>query len=708
MSLTRLAKASSSVLPASRRTAHRLAAAQLTTTASRHTSLHIPPHTVPRYSHTIASSQNAPLIGRRRHASTATATATATAPQEVIEEVIAAPVRPVLGAQEVIPLLTDIKAVLENEIGGDDVWSKRVEAAISDLQVHRNGRLAVIGDSLAAPRDVVSALLEDPLADSESGRRALLNRHKDANIDIFQISQGTTPRRDAAESLVISSSWLQTTGYDVIEVNTKEADETISTLLRTDSLLVVLDPIRLTDTPKLKPILSSILSRGNAHFVINGYLPPNTSQASIEATLKEQLAKLIPNANSQEATATATATANFSVSFVNAQSALQALEALATGLQDHGPTSSSAKTRAFEVFQNQFLASQIGPLQSSLINSLKTESHPQLTTARTVSTLAVAHVEDIIASDRDVVKEASHTVSELRRSAQHGATKAKHLSVASRGIEGGLVEGGVDHEMAKVKSGLEERFAGRLTWLSLVGRARVDDVASELGTYLGTRFGVDLERQIIFETGQLSQLQTSLDTSSDQTIRKLSHSHPSHTSTPTSTHPFTSPLLLNHLSTLSLSIPPLSPTTLLTPILTRREQLLVQSVPRLQTSAQKALLTTYSTALLGMSLSWMSYVPPLSLTSAPTAVGLGLLGVVASLALGQRMWGKAQRKFWKDWTRITGMMKGDLETRFNTALQTQVLTKPLSAADGLEKLIEKRNQRLNQLQDKVDQLRMRI
>ncbi|OCF42512.1 hypothetical protein I317_03628 [Kwoniella heveanensis CBS 569] len=703
MSLTRLTRASSSISRPSRRSVHRIAVSQLsgtsittttttTTTTSRNiTSSYIPPLSQNKRNRFPTVSQVPP----RRHGSSAAATAAVT-PQEVVEEVLVAPVQPVEGAQEVVPFLMDIKAVLENEIGGDDVWSRRVDAAITDLQAQRNGRLAVIGDSLAAPRDVVSALLEDPLADSEIGRRALLSRHEDANIDIFQISQGIVPRRDA-ESLVISSSWLLNTGYDVIEINTKETDQIISTLLRTDSLLVVIDPIRLTNTPQMSSILPSILSRVNVHFAINGHLPPNTTPAAVEATLREQLAKVQqshPNSNFPSP----------SVSFVDAQSALEALDALAAGLQDHGPASSSAKTRAFEVFQNQFLASRIGPLQSTLTSSLKADSHPQLSTARQVASLAVAHIEDIIASDRDIVREASHTVTELRRSAQHGATKARHLSVASRGIEGGLVEGGVAHEMAKVKAGLEERFAGRLTWLSLVGRARVDDVASELGTYLGTRFGVDLERQIIFETGQLSQLQSSLDMTSDQTIRKLSH--PSHT--PSSTHPFTSPLLLNHLSTLSLSIPPLTPTTLLTPILTRREQLLAQSVPRLQASAQRALLTTYSTALLSMSLSWMSYVPPLTLTSAPTAVGLGLLGVVASLAWGQRMWGKAQKKFWKDWTRITGMMKGDLETRFNTALQTQVLTKPLSAAEGLEKLIEKRNTRLDQLQDKVDQLSRRL
>lgn len=45
----------------------------------------------------------------------------------------------------------------------------------------------VVGDTAAAPRDVVSALLQDPLADSATTRQALISRHQDANLDVFEI-----------------------------------------------------------------------------------------------------------------------------------------------------------------------------------------------------------------------------------------------------------------------------------------------------------------------------------------------------------------------------------------------------------------------------------------------------------------------------------------------------------------------------------------
>ncbi len=117
-------------------------------------------------------------------------------------------------------------------------------------------------------------------------------------------------------------------------------------------------------------------------------------------------------------------------------------------------------------------------------------------------------------------------------------------------------------------------------------------------------------------------------------------------------------------------------------------------------------------------------MPPVASLSLGTAIGLGILCAVGSVAMGQRLWLRAQKRFWKDWTRLTQMLKGDLQvshpassdhaesntlqTRFSTGVETQVLAKPLAAADGLEKLIAKRDRRLDDLQTRVDGLRSRL
>lgn len=76
-------------------------------------------------------------------------------------------------------------------------------------------------------------------------------------------------------------------------------------------------------------------------------------------------------------------------------------------------------------------------------------------------------------------------------------------------------------------------------------------------------------------------------------------------------------------------------------------------------------------------MSWVAYVPPIEVLSAGTASGLGLLSVVGSLALGQKFWAGAQKKFWRDWNRVTGMLKGDLEVRTESRTALWVRTNML-------------------------------
>jgi hypothetical protein len=169
-------------------------------------------------------------------------------------------------------------------------------------------------------------------------------------------------------------------------------------------------------------------------------------------------------------------------------------------------------------------------------------------------------------------------------------------------------------------------------------------------------------------------------------------------------HPLSSPLLVNHLATLSLSIPDLSPTTLLTALQQRRRQMIEIPINRLQTSARRALLTTFSAAATGIFSSWWAFVPPMELISAPTAGALGVLGVVTAASWGQNRWGIAQRRFWKEWDRVTHMLRGDLREDFVAALDTRVVAKTDAAADGLDRLLSKREERLDRLEEEVDRL----
>jgi hypothetical protein len=167
------------------------------------------------------------------------------------------------------------------------------------------------------------------------------------------------------------------------------------------------------------------------------------------------------------------------------------------------------------------------------------------------------------------------------------------------------------------------------------------------------------DRQIIFETGQLAQLQTQLNAESDDLVRQLAATPG--TSKTLGSHPFSSPLLVNRLSTLSLAIPVLTPFSLLEPIYRRRKQLSEVSVQRLHRTARASMLVTYGASASGALFSWLAQLDPLALVSSETAIGLGILSLVASVAAGQRLWHIAQRRFWKDFDRVTKMLEGDLK-----------------------------------------------
>lgn len=201
------------------------------------------------------------------------------------------------------------------------------------------------------------------------------------------------------------------------------------------------------------------------------------------------------------------------------------------------------------------------------------------------------------------------------------------------------------------------------------------------------------DNQIVYETGQLSQLRRNLDLQADATIRKMA-TMPS--------RPLSSPLLINHLATLSLSIPDLSPSTLLSPLQQRRQQLIGVPINRLQASARRAVLTTFTLASTGVFSSWWAYVPPVAAISASTASAFGLLSVISAAAFGQRRWSIAQLKFWKEWDRATHMLRGDLQEDFVAALDTRVVAKTDAAADGLDRLLSLREQRLDVLDKKVE------
>lgn len=253
-----------------------------------------------------------------------------------------------------------------------------------------------------------------------------------------------------------------------------------------DMVVLVLDPIRLLDTEPLTFVIRQLSHLTPLHLVVNGALPPNVTEADLTARIHQQLLDPIQDPDRPQRTVQP------HISIVRTDQALYALHALSAGLAvAHSPTSRE-RLDAFDVFQRQFLDSNVGLLREGLVGSAAMESNPAFATAE----LAMSHIGETITADRVLITNASGIVHQLRDAAKRAATKAKHLSVAARGIEGGLVEEGVEYDMLQMKRALEDNFIGRWNWLSLIGNARIDDIGTELDAQVAQGFGIETEKQV--------------------------------------------------------------------------------------------------------------------------------------------------------------------------------------------------------------------
>lgn len=227
----------------------------------------------------------------------------------------------------------------------------------------------------------------------------------------------------------------------------------------------------------------------NLVFVINGSLRPGDTEHTVRDKLFQELARYRNDGSAD--------TWETSVAFVQADSAILALETLNTGMHSD---SLSARTKAIETFQQHYEQSRMGLLRSLIVRSLDTKANIQLQTASNIGRLALAHVQTLTEYDRLVNQEALQSIDTLRTLANRGAANATHMSVVSKGIEGGIVEGGVQHSLATTRKGIEQLFAGRWSWLNLIGKARADEVGTELKAFIHNQFGRDLEHSVRIET----------------------------------------------------------------------------------------------------------------------------------------------------------------------------------------------------------------
>lgn len=276
--------------------------------------------------------------------------------------------------------------------------------------------------------------------------------------------------KGSSQNLCLPSAWLQTSGCEILEILDQDADNVITSALGADTVVFVVDPLRLTSTVLGEDLRSLLDSARPVIIVVNGAIPESLSPSAVRERLS-----------------------NDQVVFTDSALALGALDALSEGLR-RTDASPSARSRAFETFQHAYLESNIGLLQTALAESVKQDY--QSRTAISSLTLAKDFLSSTLANDRRSLDSARGAVTELRRTARHASTHAKNISVINRAIEGGRIQGGVDDEVAQARQDIQTLFDGKYSWLGLVGRLRLDDVGADLASYIARQFGNGLEKQV--------------------------------------------------------------------------------------------------------------------------------------------------------------------------------------------------------------------
>lgn len=281
--------------------------------------------------------------------------------------------------------------------------------------------------------------------------------------------------------MMIPSAWLRASDCDLVEVRTSDHDRLVDVGLTADAALIVLDPYRLASDDIILALGPVIASSRPIVVVVNGPLPESTTETIATASIVEHF------------TALGSGAPRPTVAFVDTSLALKALDALYDGLQEPDAPS-SIKSKSFEVFQHAYLKSRVGPLQS-VLNDLVGENHRYRTVLSTVA-LATRRIAALVNADEEAMLMSRRAIKDLRDHAVRTERHAHTISVISRALDGGLVEGGVDDQVWNARRDIEAMFHGRFAWTSLLWRLRVDDVGADLGGYIAQRFGAELEEQV--------------------------------------------------------------------------------------------------------------------------------------------------------------------------------------------------------------------
>ncbi|KAI0730330.1 hypothetical protein C8Q72DRAFT_776135 [Fomitopsis betulina] len=561
-----------------------------------------------------------------------------------------------------------------SESGSLGFWERVLSKAYDDLcptpearQVDRV-RIAVYGcDEFSGSRELVAALLEEPFA-SEAQRQVVHSRWEASGLKSPLVVEYTS-NAEAQATLQLQSAWLLQFGAPVriLEFNSTLSTGDIASL---DDLLTADIPVIVCNPASIP--LDTLLSESSDTVLPLSH--PNSILVLTAASVDEGLIEHIRASSGHDLT----------VLSVDPARALQGLRALSTA-----PSSPSA----VQQYQDDFSGSNV-PKFTQLVAQTIPQSGRAVEAAHAETARAV--VQDALSACKSELSHArSETIlvcdgiSSLRARMEEFRVQTPREVLAGR--EGGNE---VQHAVEKSKKDIQA-ILDRLKWWKLLWK--VDDVGDTVNDAVSQAWCRDLEYKLIFHAGRISHLQRSLTDSASS----LAASFPLSSA-------FHSPVLQNHLSQIAASPTfPMDSTALLHPLYTRRQQLRWPTA-RLQSTAQRVLLTMGGSVAGGASVAWAGWAGQLGIldfaTQGETVIGVGMLGAVVGVRWAVGRFERAKKKWLSDYDRVGEGLERDLRATLERTVDERVLVVSETACSGLERAVSKRKEEIAELKEEVEVL----
>ncbi|SCV69682.1 BQ2448_1076 [Microbotryum intermedium] len=515
---------------------------------------------------------------------------------------------------------------------GDSRWPERIRHAshlLNDPSQNKRATIAFAGDHWSGVSPLVTALLDEPLASNAQVSWALAARHLHlTDSEVLFIRHGDIPKATPnLNELELPSAWLEAHRVQVVELTHGDLapkQVSVDSLFSSDVVVLVISADRSLSPASTRSLLNEIKGKPNLILALNVVDASPSSSASSLRFLSHQLSTLFPTFKDE--------TEIVAVSSEQASSALDALQ----------PTEATTKPDSFEHFQSTFIRSGVPRLKDEVTRLISAINRPTLHQRAAEFTLDKAIEASAVEGAK--IQDGLHQVKTDIAALEFIIDEATSSVLASLGVGSQGLKVPEEHMQNSMKA-LRQVLDHRLAWYVLPWKT--DELVAEIALVTGTTYLVEFEQHLLYSTGRLESLSSTLSQKTNELVQTRAFLPPqSSTSAPlASLH---SPILLNQIQQAEKESLMSAPTTLISPLHHRRNQITCPGGPSesLQSKAQslvvRASSMTTGSILAGVGLEITHYADLM------TSAGVGLLGVTFAAWGLQRGWEKAKKRFEKD------------------------------------------------------------